>query len=113
MNPKSGTSQEIQQWVRIGLYYFWGWLLAHGYSVSQDRKELVASAVGFLLTMAWTIWGSNLKNLLARAKATAGVEEINVKVNDTMIDPSDVNKGTPRGVNATGTFPNIDKGGLE
>lgn len=121
MNPTSGVSQEIQQWVRIGLYYFWGWLFSHGYSVTQDRKELVASALGFLLTMAWTIWGSNLKNLLARAKAHAGVDEINVRVDDTMIDPNDVNKSTPRGINATGRYPNIkapvppaaDDGGVE
>jgi hypothetical protein len=96
----SGISQEIQQWVRIALYLFWGALGNYGANVSQDRKALIASILGAACTVAWTVWGSKLTNLLERVKASSGVEQVEVKVNPDMLKPAQITRETSPGISA-------------
>lgn len=93
-------SQEIQQYVRIALYLVWGALANHGINISEGRKSLIASGIGFVATLAWTIWGSRLTALLERAKASSGVDEIEVKVDPELISPAQINKVTSTGIRA-------------
>lgn len=95
---QQGTSLEIQQYVRIALYPIWGALAYAGVAVSTDRKALVISIVGFMATVAWTIYGSRLTALLDRAKATPGVEAIDVHVNPELIEPEQMTKATAHGI---------------
>jgi hypothetical protein len=93
-------NQEIQQWVRIGLYLFWGALGSYGANVTQDRKQMIASVIGAICTVAWTIWGSRLTNLLERVKASSGVESVEVNVNPEMVKPGEINRSTSAGITA-------------
>lgn len=93
-------NQEIQQWVRIALYLFWGGLANWGINVSADRKALVASIIGAICTVVWTVWGSKLTNLLERVKATSGVEGVEVRVNPGMANASEINNNTSPGITA-------------
>ena len=90
------TSEAVQRWVRVALYYVWGFLGAWGASdMGQNVKAIVASGIGFLLTAAWTKYGSSLNSMLTEVQKTAGVEKVEVKVNPEVIKPADINKATP------------------
>lgn len=93
------TSEAIQRWVRVALYYGWGLLGAWGASDSgQSIKAIVASGVGFLLTAAWTKYGSSLNAMLTEVEKTEGVKKVEVAVDPNVIKPADVNSATPSGV---------------
>ncbi len=96
------TSEAIQRWVRIGLYYVWGFLGAWGASdMGNNVKAMVASALGFAATAAWTKWGSSLNSMLTEIEKTSGVDKVKVEVDPAVIKPSDINNGTPSAVTAT------------
>ncbi len=96
------TSEAIQRWVRVALYYVWGFLGAWGASPTGDSvKAIVVSAVGFLATAAWTKYGSSLNAMLTEVEKTDGVKKVDVKVDPAVIKPSDINKATPDAVTAT------------
>ena len=96
------TPEAIQRWVRVALYYGWGFLGAWGASdMGQSVVAVLASVVGFAATAAWTKYGHSLNNLLTEVEKTDGVSKVNVTVNADVIKPAEVNQGTPSGVTAT------------
>jgi hypothetical protein len=92
------TSQNIQQYVRIGLYYIFGALATHGMTVPDGTKSLIASVVGLLATLAWTAYGTRLNGLLEQIKEKAGVEAVEVKVDPTILTPLDITQNTSPGI---------------
>lgn len=92
------TSEAIQRWIRIALYYIFGGVGAMGIQLGGSTKELIISAVGFAVTAAWTKYGSSLNSMLTEVQKTAGVNEVTVKVDSTVIKPTDINNATPEGV---------------
>lgn len=91
----------VMQYVRIGLYSLFSILGTYGVSVSGGTKEIAISIVGYILTFAWTMWGTRLNGLLAMVKETTGVEEVVIKTDPAKIEPAEVTAGTPPGVTAT------------
>jgi hypothetical protein len=94
------NSSEIQQYVRISLYWIFGALGSYGFSVPDSSRAVVVSVAGSLATLAWTMYGTRLNGLLEQARAKAGVQEINVKVDDSVIKPSDITANTSAGISA-------------
>ena len=93
------TPEAIQRWVRIGLYYVWGFLGAWGATdMGQNVKLMVASALGFVATAAWTKYGSRLSAMLSEVEKTAGVEKLTVTVDPTKVNPTQLAKETPDAV---------------
>lgn len=99
------TSEAIQRWTRVALYYGFGLLAGVGVSLGGSTKELIISIIGGLATMAWTKYGSSLNSMLTEVEKTAGVEKVEVKVNPELIKPADVNANTPASVVATPVTP--------
>ena len=96
------TSEAIQRWTRVALYYAWGALGTWGASANgQSIKAVVASAVGFAITAAWTKYGSSVNAMLTEVQKTAGVEEVEVKVDPKVIKPSELEAATPAAVSVT------------
>lgn len=96
------TSEAIQRWSRVALYYVWGFLGAWGASdMGQNVKAVIASVIGFAATAAWTKYGTSLNSMLTEVEKTAGVEKVEVKVDPTVIKPADINNATPGAVVAT------------
>ena len=94
------TSESIQRWTRIVLYYIFGALGYGGVSAAGglDWRQLAVSAVGFGLTALWTKYGSTVDAMLTEVGKTAGVEEVHAKVNPSVISPRDLNDATPANV---------------
>lgn len=93
------TPEAIQRWVRVALYYGWGFLGAWGASdFGQSTFAIAASVIGFAATAAWTKYGSSLNSMLSEVEKTAGVKTVEVKVDPAVIKPADINQGTPSGV---------------
>lgn len=96
------TPEAIQRWVRVALYYGWGFLGAWGASdMGQSVAAILVSVVGFAATAAWTKYGHNLNSLLTEVEKTSGVDKVKVEVNPDLIKPADINQGTPSAVTAT------------
>lgn len=94
------TSEAIQRWVRVAMYYVFGGVGMLGFTPSGSAREMIISVVGFAATAAWTKYGSSLNSMLTEVQKTAGVEKVDVKVDPTVIKPSDINAGTPDAVTA-------------
>jgi hypothetical protein len=92
------TSQNIQQYVRIALYWLFGALASHGMTVQDGTKTMIVGVAGALATLAWTAYGTRLNGLLEQIKEKAGVESIEVKVNPAVIAPSDITQNTSSGI---------------
>lgn len=97
MNP------EIQQYIRVMLYTFvvGPLLVRFGIPATESNMAPMAGVIIGLATLAWTIYSSRLNALLARAKATKGVETIEVKIDPAVRSATDITVGTPPGVVAT------------
>src|SRR5687768_4308149 len=94
------TSEAIQRWVRVALYVIFGGVGSLGLQLGGSVKELIVSVVGLGATMLWTRYGSSLNSMLTEVEKTAGVQQIEVKVDPAVIKPSDINSGTPSAVTA-------------
>lgn len=94
------TSEAIQRWIRVALYYIFGAVGSYGLTLGGSTKELIISIVGFIGTAAWTKYGSTLNAMLTEVEKTAGVEKVDVKVDPNVIKPSDINAATPAKVEA-------------
>lgn len=92
------SSQDIQQYVRIALYYGFSALGTIGVAVPGNTKALIVSVVGTLANLAWTAYGTRLNGLLEQVKAKAGVEAVDVKVDTAVIAPSDITNNTSAGI---------------
>ncbi len=92
------TSETIQRYARVVLYYAFGALASAGVTIPDNTKTLVAGIIGFLVTFAWTVWGNKLSNLLAEIQAKSGVEAVSVKVDPEQIDPKALASATPAAV---------------
>jgi hypothetical protein len=93
------TSEAIQRWVRIGLYYGWGLLGAWGASdMGQNIYAIVVSGLGFLATAAWTKYGSTVNSMLTEVGKVDGIKRAEVVVDPEKISPTDIDKGTPSNV---------------
>jgi hypothetical protein len=92
------SSQDIQQYVRIALYYGFGVLGTIGVTVPGNTKALVGSIVGALANLAWTVYGTRLNGLLEQVKAKSGVQGVEVKVDPAIIAPTDVTQNTSAGI---------------
>lgn len=92
------TSEAIQRWTRIILYYIFGAVGWGGVVGGVDLKLLITSGVGFLITAIWTKYGSTVGSLLTEVEKTAGVQKVDVKVDPSQINPTDLNKATPASV---------------
>jgi hypothetical protein len=92
------TSQTIQQYVRIALYWLFGALASHGMALPDGTKTMVAGIVGALATLAWTAYGTRLNGLLEQIRETTGVQSIEVKVDPAVIKPADVTNNTSSGI---------------
>jgi len=92
------TSEAIQRWVRVGLYYIFGAVGSFGLTVNGSMKEIIISVVGFAATAAWTKYGSSLSSMITEVEKTAGVEKVKVEVDPNTISPSELDKATPTAV---------------
>lgn len=98
--PVNVNNNAILQYVRIALYLLWGGLANYGINVSNDKRAMIASALGTVATLAWTMYGTRMNALLEQIKAKAGVQEITVKVDPNLITPANVNDNTSNGITA-------------
>lgn len=98
--PVNVNSNAILQYVRIALYLLWGGLANYGINVSNDKRAMVASIAGTMATLAWTMYGTRMNALLEQIRAKAGVQEITVKVDDSLIVPSAITDNTSPGITA-------------
>lgn len=92
------TSESIQRWTRIVLYYIFGAVGWGGVAAGFDLKSLIVSGVGFGLTALWTKYGSTVGAMLTEVEKTAGVEKVQVLVDPTVVDPVQLNRSTPAAV---------------
>ena len=92
------TTQNIQQYVRIALYYIFGILTLYGIQVPDSKKTLILSIVGAIANLAWTAYGTRLNGLLEQIKEKSGVDEVQLKVNPDIINPSALNQNTSSGI---------------
>ena len=97
------NSQQIQQYVRIILYWAFGALGSYGVSIPDNRRALIVSVVGSLATLVWTAYGTRLNGLLEQIKAKTGVQEISIKVDPAVIAPAAVTDNTSAGITAKAT----------
>ena len=97
------TSEAIQRWVRIGLYYIFGGVGAMGIHLGGSAKELIISVVGFGLTALWTKYGSTVGAMLTEVEKTAGVQTVEVRVDAAVIKPTELASVTPTGVTVRGS----------
>lgn len=95
------SSADVQQWVRIMMYTVFGGLASAGVTTPDNIKTLAIGIVGFLATAAWTMYGTRLNVLLERVKAKTGVVGIEIKVDPSIIPPSNVTAATSPGIVAT------------
>lgn len=77
------TSENIQRYIRIFVYYAAGALTSYGVTVSSSNKELIAGIAAFLANIAWTAWGNTLNAKLAEVAKAGEVEK--VVVNDPAV----------------------------
>lgn len=89
------TSEQIQRWVRIVLYYIFGAVGWSGVAAGIDLKSIIVSGVGFGLTALWTKYGSTVGAMLTEVEKTAGVEKVQVLVDPTKVDPIELDHATP------------------
>jgi hypothetical protein len=94
------NSPEIQQYTRIALYWLFGALGSYGVAVPDSSRAVIVSVAGSLATLAWTIYGTRLNGLLEQAKAKAGVQSIDVKVDPVVLKPAAINDNTSSGITA-------------
>lgn len=94
------SSQSFQQYVRVVLYWVFGALGTYGVNVPDSNKVLIASIVGTLANLAWTMYGTRLNGLLEQAKAKSGVQSINIVVDPEVIAPTAVNENTSANITA-------------
>lgn len=94
------TSEAIQRWIRIALYYVFGGVGALGIQLGGSTKEIIISIVGFAVTAAWTKYGSSVNAMLTEVEKTDGIAKVNVQVDPNKIDPKAINEATPDGVTA-------------
>jgi hypothetical protein len=92
------TTQNIQQYVRVTLYYIFGALATYGVQVPDNKKTLILSVVGVMANLAWTVYGTRLNGLLEQIKEKSGVDSIEVKVNPDVINPTALNQNTSSGI---------------
>lgn len=92
------TSESVQRYLRIALYHFWAILGSWGYTAGDSTKTLVASILGSLLTVAWSIWGHRLSALFSEAEKVDGVEKIKVEADPTKVDLPALAAATPNTV---------------
>lgn len=96
----TSNTQAIQQYVRIVLYSLFGALANYGFTVGDSYQAVIVSVVGTLATLAWTAYGTRLNGLLEFAKEKAGVKEVQVKVDEEILKPSDITQNTSPGISA-------------
>lgn len=75
---KSLTSEQIQSYVRIALYFIAGNLVQRGI-VTSGTLELVAGLLGGLAVFGWTLWGSRLEAKIAEIAKFEEVKKVEVK----------------------------------
>jgi len=94
------NSPEIQQYTRIALYQIFAALGSYGFVVPDSSRAVIIAVAGSLATLAWTIYGTRLNGLLEQAKAKAGVQSIDVKVDPVVLKPAAINDNTSSGITA-------------
>ena len=88
----------LQRYVRVALYYIFGALATYGVSVPDNKKALIASILGTVANVVWTIYGTKLSALLTEIQAKGGVTAVNVTVDPAVISPSKLASDTPQNV---------------
>jgi len=95
------TSENVQKYARIALYWLAGALVSKG--VIQQNATWIEPAIGFVLTLinfGWTIYGNRLNGLLAQVQAKDGVLQTQILVDPSKISPAEVTNSTPVGISA-------------
>lgn len=92
------TSEAIQRWTRIVLYYIFGAVGWSGMAAGLDLKSLIVSGVGFGLTALWTKYGSTVSSMLTEVEKASGVKKVEVAVDPAVIKPTELNAATPPAV---------------
>lgn len=72
------TSEKIQSYVRIALYFVAGNFVQRGY-ISASALEMIVGLVGGLAVFGWTLWGSRLEAKLAELAKYQEVKKVEVK----------------------------------
>lgn len=88
----------IQQYVRIVLYWIFGALGSYGVAVPDSSRAVIVSVAGSLATLAWTVYGTRLNGLLEQIKAKSGVQGVELKVDPNVIAPAAVTDNTSTGI---------------
>lgn len=100
------TSEDVQKYSRIVLYWLAGALASHG--IITPNASWLEPVIAVLLTIvnfAWTIYGGRLAGLLKQVEAKDGVKSVDVKVDSTVIDVKALNDATPNAVIAKPSTP--------
>lgn len=70
------TSYQVQQYVRIALYWLFGALGTYGVAVPDNSKALIVSVIGTVANLAWTMWGTRLNALIGQIATSPDVKKI-------------------------------------
>lgn len=76
------TSEQVQRYSRIFIYWAMGALATHGVSVSGSLSEIIASGFVTIANIAWTIYGGRLMARINELAKSGQVQEIVVKDKD-------------------------------
>ena len=79
------TSEQLQSYVRIGLYHVGAFLMTRGY-VSAGGWEMWGGVLLNVLTFMWTLWGN---------RAVAKINEVSKIPNLIVIAPAPVANAVP------------------
>lgn len=70
------TSEQIQQYVRVALYWIFGALASYGVAVPDQAKGIAIAIVGTLATLAWTAYGTRLNAKINEIAKSPDVQKI-------------------------------------
>lgn len=73
------TSEQVQQYARIFIYWAMGALATHGMSVSGSNKEIITSGFVTLANFGWTVYGNRIMAKINELAKSGQVKEIVVK----------------------------------
>lgn len=65
------TSENLQRYVRVSVYYLAGMLTSYGFTVSASNRETIAGFAMAAANLAWTMYGNRINAKLAEISKAA------------------------------------------
>jgi hypothetical protein len=70
------TTEDVQRYARIGIYWICGWLASRGVHTDGAYVELAAGVAGTLANFGWTLYGNQISAKLAEVAKYAEVKKV-------------------------------------